>query len=183
MKDLKALKEHILSHITLQDLLVSEGVIRGVDEQEQISCPFHGVDVKKSARYYQRTDSFYCWVCRKSWDLFSYVAERNVLSFKEALGHLISVYRIDISSVPEMTDVLGSDKIKVQSKLAVNERTRYLMQLHAALLKLRGKIETTKYAALVYSYMVMKFITPDEKFAESAEKMNGALIRVTGKQK
>jgi hypothetical protein len=181
MKDLKALKKHILNHVTLQDLLVSEGVLRGVDEQEQISCPFHGADIKKSARYYNRSDSFYCWVCRKSWDLFSYVAERNVLSFKESLSHLISVYRIDISSVPEMTDVLGNEKIKEQSNSTVDERKRYLMQLHTVLLGLRGKIETAKYAALVYSYMVMKFITPDEKFAESAEKMNGALIRVAGK--
>lgn len=181
MKDLRALKEHILNHVTLQDLLVSEGLLRGVDEQEQISCPFHGVDVKKSARFYAQSDSFYCWVCRKSWDLFSYVSDRNVFSFKEALSHLVSVYRIDISSVPEITDALESDRIKTQPKLAVDERKRYLMQLQAMLLRLRGKIENNKYAALVYSYMVMKFITPNEKFIENAEKMNGALLRVSGK--
>lgn len=178
MKDLKALKEHILSHVTLRDMLSSEGHIGGLDEQEQLSCPFHGADTKKSARYYQRTDSFYCWVCRKTWDLFSYVADRNGFTFREALNHLVTVHRIDISSVPEITDVLGTGKIKEQQKKVVNNRTKYIMQLHDALLRLRGKIDYAKYGTLVYSYMVMKFITPDEKFIENAEKMNAALIRV-----
>ena len=181
MKEITALKEQILQYVTLRQILTGQGIIGGIDDQEQIHCPFHGADQKKSARYYGRTDSFYCWVCRKSWDLFSYVADKNGVSFREALKHLITVYKVDISSVPEISDNLESDRLRSKHKVAIDERKRYLLQLHGALLKLKNLIDPGKYGALVYSYMVMKYITPDEKFYESAEKMNAALTRVMRK--
>lgn len=182
MKDLEALKKHILNKVKLSDLLVAENLINGAGEEEQLSCPFHGVDVKKSARYYSDSDTIYCWVCRKAWDLFAYISQQNGLSFKESLSHIITTYRIDISSVPEMIDVLGTDKIKIKQQ-HTNNKERYLLQLKETLFKLRDKIDKVKHAKLVYSYMIMKNSVPNEKFVEYVEKMNSALVRVMEKNK
>lgn len=179
MKDLQALKEHIQSQVSLKEILVNEGIISGLDSEEQIHCPFHGADRKKSARYYEKSDSFYCWVCKKTWDIFSYLSDKKGVGFKEVLSELISTHRIDISSVPDALDVSVNSKIKQQEAVSTNAYDKYLMQLKDTLLKLRPRIEDpNKYGALVYSYMVMKKIIPLDKFNENAEKMNAALIRI-----
>jgi hypothetical protein len=66
----------LLSAITAQDVLRHFGTTlnRGDDQQEQISCPFHGEDKSPSARVYPgdgtSRSGLYCWVCQKRWDIF-----------------------------------------------------------------------------------------------------------------
>jgi hypothetical protein len=66
---------------TLVDSVTAHDILRhfninlkfGDDQEEQISCPFHGADVKPSARVYPAGASrsgLYCWVCQKRWDIF-----------------------------------------------------------------------------------------------------------------
>jgi hypothetical protein len=43
----------------------------------QISCPFHGHDVRPSARVYPDTNTFRCFFCSKSWTPVSFWAETN----------------------------------------------------------------------------------------------------------
>lgn len=181
MKDLKALKEFILSKVQLRDLLIADEHIIGLESEEQMSCPFHGVDVKKSARYYPSSDSFYCWVCRKSWDLFSYLMDRHGLGFNETVKHILLEYRLDISSVPDAIEVLHENNFNEQKKAQICGRSKYVIQLRSTLLRLRPTLDPMKYGALVYSYMVLKNMASDEKFPEYAEKMNAALIRITKK--
>ena len=178
MKDLGSLKEHILGHVTLGSILQDEGLIRGSMPEEQLSCPFHGADNKKSARYYAETDSMYCWVCRIRWDLFRYVSQSTGMGFSEVLNKLVTDYRIDISSVPEQMDVIVGDKKKPDTP-TVDQKKLYIQKLRDCVYTLRGKIEDKKYAALVYVYLIMKYATVDEKLFEKAEAMNAAINRVS----
>jgi CHC2 zinc finger len=53
----------------------------------QIMCPFHD-DARPggspSARVYPDTDSIYCWVCDKSWNPISVVAESRGITYRQA---------------------------------------------------------------------------------------------------
>lgn len=181
MKDLEALKEHIRNNVSLQTILVNEDLIYGNADEEQLSCPFHGVDRKKSARYYASSDSFYCWVCKKVWDVFEYISQRKGLSFTETIKYLIKTYSIDIKNVPEAIETIKSKKITNSSLPGTSQKNRYLLQLTDTIKQLKNKIDHLKYARLVYSYSLMKFLIPDEKFVNSTEKMNTTLIRIMRK--
>lgn len=72
MKDRAA---SLLSSVTARDVLTHFGVdLKGAsDQEEQISCPFHGQDRKPSARVYPEGSTrsgVYCWVCQERWDIF-----------------------------------------------------------------------------------------------------------------
>lgn len=177
MKDLEKLKEHINKHITLGMLLRNDNKITYDLDEEQIHCPFHGVDNKKSARYYKDTDTAYCWVCKKKWDIFSFVSQKRGLNLKETINHLVEEYRIDISSVPEQMDVFIRD-ITGHQKVAVDRNKIFLIQLQDYINKLRNKIELDRYKKLVFSYMLIKYSVPDDKFIESCNKINEALTKI-----
>lgn len=180
MKDLEKLKEHVKKSITLGILLQNLGKVTYDLDEEQIHCPFHGVDNKKSARYYKSTDTIYCWVCKKVWDIFSYISQKRGNNLKEAISYLVNTYKIDISSVPEQMDVFIQG-ITGPSKVVIDQKKLFLIQVHDFICNLRGKIDPEKYKKLVFSYMLLKHSVPDEKFMEASTKMNEALIRVTKK--
>lgn len=180
MKDLEKLKEHVKKSITLGILLQNLGKVTYDLDEEQIHCPFHGVDNKKSARYYKATDTIYCWVCKKVWDIFSYTTQKRGNSLKEAISYLVSAYKIDISSVPEQMEVFIQG-ITGPNKVVIDQKKLFLIQVHDFICNLRDKIDPEKYKKLVFSYMLLKHSVPDEKFMEASTKMNEALIRVTKK--
>lgn len=70
----RARVEAIRNRITAHDVLRRNGVqLRyGGDREEQISCPFHGIDRKPSARVYTETarspSHVWCFVCQQHWD-------------------------------------------------------------------------------------------------------------------
>jgi DNA primase len=57
----------------------------------QIHCPFHGYDAHASARIYD-TNSMYCWVCNKTWDVVEFVKDFKNIKFKEAVVLLEELY-------------------------------------------------------------------------------------------
>ena len=178
MKDLQSLKDHIKKYASLGILLRNEGKLTYELDEEQIHCPFHGADRKKSARYYKESDSIYCWKCKKIWDIFSYMQQSRGTSLRDTINILVQTHRIDISVVPEQMDVLingvtGSQKVEIDRKKI------FLMQLHDYVFALREKIDVIKYNKLAYSYMLLKYSIPDEQLKEAAGKFNEALIRVT----
>lgn len=183
MKDFSALKECILNTIRLKDILISEGHITGRFSEEQLSCPFHGVDNKKSARYYEETDTTWCWVCHEKLDIFSYIGKRESISFSETLNYIINQYKIDISSVPEQMEVLIDDNNIKEKKKSLSNRHRYVSQLKEYILKKKGVLEPYKYGRFVYIYMVMKNVISNEKFPEEAVKINEAILRTERKLK
>lgn len=66
----------LVSSVTAHDVLrhFNTPLKLSDDQEEQISCPFHGQDRKPSARVYPPGGSsrsgVYCWVCQKRWDIF-----------------------------------------------------------------------------------------------------------------
>ena len=72
---LSARAEAIRQSVSAYDVLSRNGVSlrKSGQQQEQISCPFHGSDTNPSARYYPENTKGYsgvwCFVCReKGWD-------------------------------------------------------------------------------------------------------------------
>lgn len=179
MKDLQSVKEAILNTVRLEDILVSMGRISGGMAEEQLSCPFHGVDRKKSARYYAETDTAYCWVCTEKWDLFSFVAKKEGMSFAEAIAYLVKTYRVRTEHLPEATEgVLLRHRTRTSSK--VQPKTVYVEKLKAAIVAIRDEVVLEKYRSLVFGYMYLKYRTPDEKIQESAETLRASILKVIG---
>jgi hypothetical protein len=179
VKDFQKLKEHIKKYITLGETLRTEGRIALDMEEEQIHCPFHGPDNKKSARYYRETDTVYCWVCRKVWDIFSYTQQTKGLTYGQAIKELVNVNRIDVSSVPDQIESFVKGITGAQASVIIDRKKLFLMQVHDYIYKMRDKIELDKYKKLVHSYIIIKYMVSDEKFMEVSAKMNEALIRIT----
>lgn len=63
----------LLEQVTAHDVLRHFGVDVKGDHEVQISCPFHGVDRKPSARVYPTQGTsrsgVYCYTCMKRWDI------------------------------------------------------------------------------------------------------------------
>lgn len=177
MKDLESVKELIKSRVSLADLLKEAGALHGGLSEEQLSCVFHGADVKKSARYYRDTDSMYCWVCKKSWDIFSYVQQAEGISFVEAINLLLKRYRIDVSGLPDAVEKTVS-KIYRKKENKVDQRKLAQNKLSQALTLVRDELPLEKYTKLVYSYMVLKNVIPDEKFRENFDLVRTGMVKV-----
>lgn len=179
MKNLKDVKEAIKKHITLGEYVKSKGLINNIMEEEQFSCHFHGVDHKKSARYYKSTDSAYCWVCKESWDLFSFVAKEEGLTFKETLNALIKRYRVDISKLPDALEV-NQKKYGQKVDVKINNREIFVERIKEAIVLIKDEIDFEKYKRIVTAYMLLKFGTPEEKFEAYAQQLRGSLLKIMG---
>jgi hypothetical protein len=151
MKDPIKLKELIIQQVKLADVMVAYGVHflynPKVADEVQLKCPFHGKDNKPSARLYNATNTCYCWVCRKAWDVVSFTMEKEGLPFSEALKFLINKHGVDTSSIPE--DLVLKQEAPVISDIEVKMKF-----LHTNILALRGKVPLEKYRALCMGYIM-----------------------------
>jgi hypothetical protein len=102
---------NINNQVTVQDVLRYHGIsLRKQGEQEeQLSCPFHGKDKKPSARYYPNGRSGYpalwCFVCREQWDTLNLWKKFNgETKFTELLFHIEKAFGITPpeSHIPEL---------------------------------------------------------------------------------
>ena len=178
MKDLQALIAHIKDSVSLGEIMRARGVIRTTLSEEQFSCPFHGADQKKSARYYSETDSAYCWVCKERWDLFSYISRAESLSFSQALDYFIKNYRIDISRVPEATSEGTVMRTRERTAVRYSDRKLHTEKILMAIQTVRDEIPVEKYTRMAFAFMLLKHTTSDEKFEESAQKLKDGILRV-----
>ncbi len=156
MKDPIKLKELIIEKVSLADLMVSYNVEFQYDPrlaaEVQFKCPFHGRDTKPSARLYNQTKSCFCWVCRKSWDVVSFVQEKENLYFKQALLYLINRYKVDTSSIPDVPQIdFKTNEVKTEDKRVMFKR------IHMNLLSLRQKLPFEKFRALCGLFFMMKY--------------------------
>lgn len=177
MKDFDSLKRRILEYVTLGDLLAADGKIPVANMEEQYSCSFHGADNKKSARYYSETDSSYCWVCKKRWDVFSYIEQREAMTFWQAVSYLVSTYRIPTDDLPDAIEETRRKRIEAPV-VKVDHSALMVEKLSQAIKMLRGKLEDEKYERLVFGFMLLKHATPEEKRPEAAETLRQAVLRV-----
>ena len=161
MKDIESLKALIQEHVTLGELMKADGKILYATDEEQYACTFHGVDNKKSARYYRETDSAYCWVCKERLDVFSYTAKKEGISFGAAMRQLIQEYRVDTSKIP---DVIEANTKKLETKHApkLDNKALALERMKQAIQTVRDEVPDGVYDRFVYSFMAVQYLVPEE---------------------
>lgn len=170
MKDLKKLKELILEKLDIAKVMEDYNVSfvfnpNHVDEV-QFRCPFHGEDNKPSARLYKETNSAWCWVCRKRWDIISFVMDKENLSFRGALGHLIRKYKIDISSIPD------GPTIEPLKEYSVPKIKKIMSEIEIEISDLKYKIPFEKYNIFCAVYDNIEFrMSKNHDVLSSAEKL------------
>ena len=149
MKDPALIKELINENVTLADVMMDYGVkflySPKYADEVQFHCAFHGKDTKPSARLYNTTNSCYCWVCRKSWDVVSFIMEKESLAYSKALQFIISKYRIDTSSIPDQLTLKFNP-------VTVSENEIQIKLLKKQVLSLKGKLSLDKYRAIIAAY-------------------------------
>ena len=178
MKDITAVKEAIKASLSLGDIMRSKGQIRGLTEEEQFRCPFHGADNKPSARYYSRTDSAYCWVCKKSWDVISYTQQSEEMSFPEAIKYLVKLGRVDLKKIPDVLERNAENIHASRKTVKVSSRGLETEKLKKAILLLRDRVPLQKYVKLVYAYLIIKNTVEDKEFPGLFEKLKQSVIRI-----
>jgi len=179
MKDTEAVKNAIKERVTLGDLLRKDVGLTNAQSEEQFSCPFHGVDAKKSCRYYQETDTAYCWVCKEKWDIFSYVSKKHQINFTQAINVLIKAYRVDVSKLPDAIDGAHSRNKEIKRTATRFDPVKLKIEkLSQAIIALRGEIDFEKYKKIVFSFSLLKHMTPDEKKEATSEKLKEAILRL-----
>lgn len=80
MTDFEDKMEIVHENVSIFDAFDLSGLPIKYDSRtipSQIACPFHGVDLHKSARVYPSSNSFHCWFCDKSWDVIAFWAQAN----------------------------------------------------------------------------------------------------------
>ncbi len=83
-------KEEILQSVQITDLLAEYGV--KVNRQGMCSCPFHG-DRHPSMKVYPKTNSYHCFACNETGDIFDLVQKMENCSFKDAFIRLGGEYK------------------------------------------------------------------------------------------
>jgi hypothetical protein len=92
--------------------LMEHGIDTVPDESTptQLSCPFHGIDARPSARYYPatggRSDYVRCFKCKENWDAINLHAKFKGLKFMDALQDLERRFRIRIPQKPEAPEIV-----------------------------------------------------------------------------
>lgn len=87
---LRARADRVKQECDLGALLQEYGyaVVPDRHREQQFSCDLHGPDNKPSARLYGHNNTTYCWVCQKTRDPISYMMEKELINFREAVERL-----------------------------------------------------------------------------------------------
>lgn len=182
MKNLNKLKELLLKKIDLTRIMQDYNVDFVFNPERtnevQFRCPFHGEDNKPSARLYRETQSAFCWVCRKRWDIISFVMEKENINFGGALRYLIKKYNIDISSIPDGPSV---EPVKYNSVPVIKQ---IMSNVDMKINELKYKIPFEKYNILcaVYDNIAFK-ISKGINVMSSAEKLESKIYTIMESQK
>lgn len=83
--------EEIKQIHTMKEIVESVGLT--INRNGFCKCPFHSGDNTASLKIYK--DSFYCFGCGKSGDIFSFLQEYHDITFKEAYRILGGTYDRD----------------------------------------------------------------------------------------
>lgn len=161
MKDPTRVKDLIIETLDLGRVMLDYGVQFTYDpmavDEVQYRCPFHGRDNKPSARFYRQTKSCYCWVCKRKWDVISFIRDKETLPYIQTLQHIVARYGIDTSVIPEEPDIR---KHRAPSTSDISTRMRSVRgKLHS----LRGKLDYKKFNALVWAYHQAMFLFAQKK--------------------
>jgi len=174
MKDPIKVKDLIVSTVDLALVMLSYKVHFIYDprhaDEAQYRCPFHGSDNKPSARFYRATNSCYCWVCRKRWDVVSFIMEKENFSFLEALRYIVSRFNVDTSVIPDEPDIHKSRTPEI------SDDSIRLLRLQKTIRSFRGKIEFDKYRALCMGMQMVQYDNfSGANISDSLNKIEGKL--------
>jgi len=175
VKDPIRLRDLILKTLGLDRVMLDYRVQfmlnpKGMNEA-QLRCPFHGKDNKPSARYYRETQLFYCWVCQKTWDVISFIRDKEQLHFVGALQFLIEKYKIDTSSISDDPEIV------LPETKPVSESDIYVIYLKNKVQALKGKLPFEKYRIICYAYYMLcydQFLGTD--ILDKAKRLEEKLI-------
>ena len=155
MKDPEKLKELILEEIDFSQVLLDYNVdfvySPELVDEAQLRCPFHGQDNKPSARYYRETQSMFCWVCHKRWDVIGFIMEMEQVYYKSALLYIVNKYQLDVSSIPD------DPTFNLEKKKGISKVTVDTINAKKSIKGLRFKISFERYRALVAAYYMIMF--------------------------
>lgn len=155
MKDVERLRDLVLDGVDLATLMLSYGVDFVYDPQGmnevQYKCPFHGIDTKPSARFYRDTKSTWCWVCRKKRDVISFTMEKESMSYVAAILHLVSLYNLDTSSIPD------TPRLDLTESKTIDGEEVFLMSTKTNILDMQGKAPFESYRALVAAWYMISY--------------------------
>jgi len=158
MKNPQKLRELVLKEVDMAKVLLDYNVNfvynPTLADEVQLRCPFHGKDNKPSARFYRNTQSMFCWVCYKSWDVIQFIMEIEQLYYIRALLFIIDKYKVNISSISDEPELPPLNLINgnVISEMAVETKL-----IKKKIRGFRGKIEFEKYRALCCAYNMVMF--------------------------
>lgn len=93
-------------------------------------CPFHD-DHDPSFQVNAERQSYRCWVCNKGGDCFSFVMERENLSFLEALEMLAQRANLDIPKTSRRPGETAAEKLPLYDVLHWAEQQMHEYLLHA----------------------------------------------------
>ena len=86
---------NIRDNVSLRSLVDYFNVpCQSLGEVTQLHCPFHGNDNHASARIYE-TNTMYCWVCAKRWDVISFIQDYKGVDFRTACSILEDMYNLE----------------------------------------------------------------------------------------
>lgn len=134
---MRARAERVKKECDLGELLQDYGyaVVPDRHREQQFACDLHGVDNKPSARLYGHNNTTYCWVCQKTRDPISYVMEKELVNFREAVEKLEQ--RLNLPPLPwsdeqnkpvNVADEIEAMGVKNASYEEEKERVRRFLQ-------------------------------------------------------
>ncbi len=178
MKNPEKLRELILKEVDMATVLLDYGVDfvynpRLADEV-QLRCPFHGQDNKPSARFYKATQSMFCWVCYKRWDVIQFVMEREQIYYTRALLFLIDKYKLDTSSISDEPQ-LKAPRLN-NGTVTMSESSVETKLIRKKIRDCKGKIVFEKYRALCCAfYMIMFKMSQEGEVLTDIKKLESKL--------
>jgi len=162
MKPLSKLKELIFEKVPLSEVLQDYNVEfmynPDLADEVQFKCPIHGKDNKPSARFYKATQSCYCWVCHKRWDVIGFIEDKENLSFVEAIKFILDKYKLDTSGLPDI-DLGAPSKPKSADDLEMRkmQENSLVISLRGKVRQHKGKVPLEKYKVLCSAYYMILF--------------------------
>ena len=88
------MRQEIKNNLTMPELARRYGI--QIRNGNMVSCPFHGEDRHPSMKIYK--DSFHCFACNRSGDIFRFVMEMDGVDFKTAFYQLGGTYEHESKS-------------------------------------------------------------------------------------
>lgn len=154
MKDPQQIKDLIISKLNMADIMLQYGISFTYDPkiagEVQYRCPFHGADNKPSARYYNKTQSCYCWYCKKSWNVVSFIMDKEKLPYRSALMWIVNKYGIDISGI--------SEEPKIDIEEPKFDQIEYnLSYLKRQIIDLKNSIDWSKHKVIIFAWYMIAY--------------------------